>query len=115
MLHVGDFVGVVKLVDRVLEAEIEQFFFEILQFDAELLGAHASEFFCFHGSNLLCLLFLGNELGLDRQFVTGKTHCLFGDFLGDPVHLEQDASGLHDRDPILGRTFTGFRSCTAEG
>ena len=41
-----------------------------------------------------------------------QAHGLFGEFRGDAFHLEQDAAGTDDADPVIGSaltfTHTGF-------
>jgi hypothetical protein len=42
VLDVRNFVGIVELIDRVLETEIEKFAFQLLELVIELFGTHAS-------------------------------------------------------------------------
>src|SRR4051794_33761646 len=47
--------------------------------------------------------FANEELDVDRQLVARQAHCLGGFLLRDAGHLEQNATGLDDRDPMVGR------------
>src|SRR5258708_4382866 len=47
-----------------------------------------------------------DEAGLERKLVGRETHGLLGEFRGDAFHLEQDAAGTDDADPVIGSTLT---------
>src|SRR5258708_6218476 len=47
-----------------------------------------------------------DEAGLQRKLVGRKTHGFFGELRGDAFHLEQDAAGTNDADPVIGSAFT---------
>ncbi len=47
------------------------------------------------------------ELDVDRQLVAREAHRLGGLCLRHARHLEQDASGADDRDPVVGRALAG--------
>ena len=58
-------------------------------------------------TGLCFIIFLHNELRLDRELVTSETHSFHCDLLGNAVHLEEDAARLNNSYPVLRRTFTG--------
>src|SRR5688572_12205835 len=45
----------------------------------------------------------GNDLGTDRQLLGRALESDLGEVAGNSVQLEQDAAGLHPRDPEFGR------------
>src|ERR1700735_37128 len=47
-----------------------------------------------------------DEAGLKRKLVGGQTHRLFGELRGNAFHLEQDAAGANNADPMIGGTLT---------
>src|SRR5688500_13713410 len=44
-----------------------------------------------------------DDLGLDRQLLGGALERGLGERAGDAIQFEQDAAGLHPRDPEFGR------------
>ena len=50
------------------------------------------------------------KFALDGQLVHSQAQCLTSSCLIDICQLEQNAAGLHDCNPVLGRAFTGTHS-----
>ena len=103
MLDLGDLVGVLKLVDCVLEAEVKELCLEILKHCFKLCTCLISEFCCLHSLSLhffVELLFCC-EAALDRKLVHCETHSLTSNFLSNTVHLEENSAGLNYCYPVF--------------
>ena len=107
LFNICDLMGIVKLIDLILEAEFEKLAFQLFKLRGELSGSHFVKFSSFHCLCLLCFFFF-HEFTLDRELVRCETHSFLCNVLSNAVHFEHNSAGLNDCNPVFGRTYQSW-------
>src|SRR5207248_7022762 len=110
------------VAEALLEADAEELFGGFHLLALELVVTEVANLFDFHClflellKSCLAAVLFGNdrrlnvvaldEAGLERKLVGCEAHGFLGKIRGDALHLEEDAAGTDDTNPMIGRSLT---------